>query len=144
MKVSKAKAQAFLDGLNKILDGGGFKGRYCWDDGAHRDEQGNLFGPSEEERHLDDWTGYLVFETSDATNGLNDDSFPKRLLINGVWVEPDLRDGWKYAHYDVEDLYRAWGHDKVECRFTIPRDKHAQVKQALRALGVKAPLFTPA
>ena len=111
---------------------------------AYRDEQDNLFGPSDEERRLDDWTGYLVFETSDTTNGLNDDSFPKRLLINGVWVEPDLHDGWDYAHYDVEDLYRAWASDKVECRFTISRDKQDQVEQALRALGVETPVFTPA
>jgi hypothetical protein len=144
MKVNKTKAQAFLDGLNNILDGGGFKGRYYWDDGVPRDEQDNLFGPSDEERLLCDWTGYLVFKGNYRDgNYVNDESFPKRLLINGVWVEPDLHDGWDYAHYDVEDLYRAWASDKVKCRFTISRDKQDQVEQALRALGVETPVFTP-
>jgi len=34
MKYTKSQAQAFQEGLHRILDGGGFKGRYYWDASA--------------------------------------------------------------------------------------------------------------
>ena len=145
MMVTKAQAQAFLTGINKILDGSGFEERYYWDDGAHRDERGNLLGPSDKDRYLCDWIGYLVFRGNSGDGcHINGDSFPKSLLINGVRVGPYLGDGWGFAYYEVEALYQAWSANQLQGTFVIPRDKQTQAEQALVRLGVENLVFVPA
>jgi hypothetical protein len=93
---TKAQAQAFLDGINSALES--YRGQYYWDDGASRDEQGNLLGPADQERCLSDWVGILV---------VTQDTFPKSLYINGVLVEPCLNRGSEYEYYKAEELYQA-------------------------------------
>ena len=132
MLINRDQAQAFLDGINTILTEAGHK--YHWDDGAYRTDDGKLVGPADEVMYVSDWTGYLIFAMSDTVNGHNDETFPQSLTINGITVLPDVRDGWECAHYDVEEIYKAWAAEKVTVSYIMPREQAVQVSQVFQNL----------
>lgn len=69
MKVSKTKAQAFLDGLHKILDEGGFKGCYYWDVGGSSPLARDVAGLAVNAINHIDGPGDLMFAREEVTDG---------------------------------------------------------------------------
>lgn len=142
MIVTRDQAQAFLDEINRILKEAGHE--FTWDDGVYRTDDGKLSDPGVESMYVSDWTGYIVFATSDDVNGHNDKTFPQSLTINGIEVRPCTRDGWEYAYYEVDKLYKAWAADRVMVSFVMKREQAAQVQQVFQNLKLHMtvePLF---